>query len=60
MAYQLVPVRTEFRLKDLQQLAGQLDQLQGDGWELVFVFPVTTRTCIFLRNETNLMVLRKH
>jgi len=59
MAYQLLPVASEFRPKDLERLAAQLDQLQSEGWELVFVFPVTTKTCLFFTNQTNLMVLRR-
>lgn len=59
MAYKVVPIGKEFTPKAIQALEERIAQDELAGWEFVFAFPVTQRTCIFMRSETYLMVLRK-
>jgi hypothetical protein len=59
MAYRIEPVGKEFSGKNISKLQDQLTKYESEGWEFVFAFPVVQRTCIFLREETYLMVFRR-
>jgi hypothetical protein len=58
LSYRIVPIGKEFTAKSVQALEQRLNTDWQQGWEFVFVFPVVQRTCIFIRNETYLLVLR--
>lgn len=58
MPYAVISIGREFSTRGLQALQERLNQLEGEGWEFVFAFPVTHTSCLFIRQETYLAVLR--
>ncbi|MFQ5801402.1 MAG: DUF4177 domain-containing protein [Candidatus Methylomirabilales bacterium] len=59
MAYKIISIGKEFGTGALKRLEGQLSAEQAQGWELVFIFPAVRTTCLFMKEETYLAVLRK-
>ncbi len=59
MPYKVIPIGTDFNTKALKVLEDQLSAEEGGGWEVVTVFPVVRTTCLFLKQESNLVLLHR-